>query len=335
MNKMEQDSFSTLTEALKRDATDIHFSPGEKDVSIHFRVDGYRLLYRKISIQAYHKLLSYYKFSSGMDIAEQRIPQDGTQPFVWNSTYYDLRLSTLPLPYSESLVIRLLPRTAAPDLNQLFLFPDQADQLLNWIQKPAGIILFTGSTGCGKSTTMYALMREATKKFGLQTISLEDPVEQSVEHILQVQVNEKAGFDYDIGLKAALRHDPDIIMVGEIRDHHTAKFAFRAALTGHLVLSTVHAKNAYGTLDRLKEMGLSTVDLQQSIIGIASQQLVTLLPSEKQKRLKGRAAVCETLTDDYLNRALHGLPINQAKNFTSFDQLRKKAHALGYIHAEL
>ncbi|RPF55641.1 competence type IV pilus ATPase ComGA [Aquisalibacillus elongatus] len=323
----EIQSSKLLTEAIKNSATDIHFTPNDYGISIHFRINGYRWYYGEISYKSYHTLLSYYKFSSGMDIAEHRIPQNGTIQFQGKDYLYDLRLSTLPTRDIESLAIRLLPTNYFPDIEHLFVFPSQASQLVSWINKRAGMILFTGPTGSGKTTTMYALLKKSIELYGFQAITLEDPVEQPIQNLLQVQVNEKAGFDYDVGLKAALRHDPDVIMVGEIRDEKTAKFAFKTALTGHLVLSTVHAKDAYGTIARLKEMGMKQSDLSESIIGIASQQLVKMDRTNKSEQT--RAALAELLTGQNLKQALMGKP--PTPDYQSFQDLRRKAHAHGYI----
>ncbi|MET3684287.1 competence protein ComGA [Alkalibacillus flavidus] len=322
MDYPDQLSETILKHAVEHHATDIHFSPEELDVPIYFRINGYRWFYKRISSKEYQTLVSYYKFSSGMDIAEHRLPQDGTLSYHVNQQAYFLRLSTLPLDETESLAIRLLPNYHTPSLDQLFLFPEQRDTLLNWIKQPAGIILFTGPTGSGKSSTMFTLMQEAIKQYGYQAISLEDPIEKQVDQILQVQVNEKAGFDYDVGLKAALRHDPDVITVGEIRDQATASFAFRAALTGHLVLTTVHAKNATGTIDRLLDMGISKTDLKQTLIGIASQKLVTL--SHKGQQLFGqpRAAIAEILEGNQLQQAINGYQDKEINGFQSFEVIQ-------------
>ncbi|MDY0396673.1 GspE family protein [Virgibacillus halophilus] len=193
------------------------------------------------------------------------------------------------------------------------------------------MILFTGPTGSGKTSTLYALLQSVIQDGSYQTITLEDPIEKDLSDILQVQINEKAGITYQAGLKAALRHDPDIIMVGEIRDDYTAQFAFEASLTGHLVLSTLHAKNAQGTIGRLLEMGLKAGDLEQSLIGIASLQL---LPLHFANKAQGRAAIMETLDGDDLQRII--LQYNKAFRplAKSFNHLRKKAYAYGYISNE-
>src|SRR5699024_182224 len=257
-------------------ASDIHFYPFSEQVNIYFRVFGNRMLHKTISASQYQLLLTYYKFTSGMDIGEVRKPQNGTIIHEQPSHRYALRLSTLPVNHLESLAIRILPQENNLTLDKLFLFPNQLKRLKKWIASRNGIILLTGPTGSGKTTTLYALLQSILAEKSYQTITLEDPIEKEIRDILQVQVNEKAGLTYQTGLKAALRHDPDIIMVGEIRDRFTAEFAFDASLTGHLVLSTLHAKNAAGTIHRLLEMGIKESDLQQSLIAVAALQLVPI-----------------------------------------------------------
>jgi len=178
---------------------------------------------------------------------------------------------------------------------------------------------------------MYALLESYLKEKSCQAITLEDPIEKDVEDILQVQVNEKAGMTYQAGLKAALRHDPDILMVGEIRDASTAEFAFEAALTGHLVLSTLHAKNAVGTIHRLREMGIGKSDIDQSLIAVASVDLLTISVGDKGIR---RAAIMELLEGTHLEHVIWGRQKAQ-KTYHNFEHLRKKAFAYGFIHEEV
>ncbi|WP_231572562.1 GspE family protein [Halobacillus sp. BBL2006] len=190
-------------------------------------------------------------------------------------------------------------------------------------------IYVTLSTGCGKTTTLYALLQSLMNHRSFQAITLEDPIEKDLNNIIQVQVNERAGITYDTGLKAALRHDPDLLMVGEIRDQATAQFAFRAALSGHLVISTIHAKDAYGTIRRLKEMNIQQADLEQTLIAIAAQQLV---PLHGNTFLPKRTAILEMLDNGLLHHAINDLSPYTQKEFRSFSNLRRKAYALGYIH---
>ena len=317
-----------LTAAFEVQASDIHFYPFSDDTDIYFRIHGKRIFYKRIRIQQYQLLLTYYKFTSEMDIGEIRKPQNGIINYRETSQVYSLRLSTLPINHTESLAIRILPQEENLTLEQLFLFPNQLHQLKEWITNRAGIILFTGPTGSGKTTTLYALLQAILKEKSYQTITLEDPIEKEINDILQVQVNEKAGITYQTGLKAALRHDPDIIMIGEIRDKYTAQFAFDASLTGHLVLSTLHAKNAEGTIHRLLEMGLNQTDLQQSLIAVAALQLI---PVQQNNHTKRRAAILELLDGKSLENTLNRNASDEANTIQSFDHLRKKAFAYGYI----
>jgi competence protein ComGA len=314
-----------ITSAIKEQATDIHFYPFNTTTNIYFRIHGKRILFKQIAKSKYELLLTHYKFTSGMDIGEIRKPQNGTLPFQILSQNFSLRLSTLPVNQLESLAIRILPEKLHLSLDQLFLFKSQLTKIKTWMKFRSGLILLSGPTGSGKTTTLYALLEEILKEESFQTITLEDPIEKNIQDILQVQVNEKAGITYQTGLKAALRHDPDIIMVGEIRDRQTAKFAFEASLTGHLVLSTIHAKNTTGTIYRLLEMGLTKVELEQSLIGVSSIQLLPLLSGTQ------RAAVLELLDENLLKQVIHGQQVNLNQYMHSFDYIRKKALRYGFI----
>ncbi|GGK03226.1 ComG operon protein 1 [Lentibacillus kapialis] len=324
-------SESLLQSAVKVNASDIHFYPFSKQVNIYFRINGNRMLHKTISASQYQLLLTYYKFTSGMDIGEVRKPQNGTIIHEQLNNCYALRLSTLPVNHLESLAIRILPQENNLTLDKLFLFPNQLKKLKEWITGRNGIILLTGPTGSGKTTTLYALLQSILSEKSYQTITLEDPIEKEIRDILQVQVNEKAGITYQTGLKAALRHDPDIIMVGEIRDRFTAEFAFDASLTGHLVLSTLHAKNAAGTIHRLLEMGIKSSDLMQSLIAVAALQLV---PIQINQHITRRAAIMELLDGQLLETVIKGEDIPSAHYFHTFHHLRKKAYAYGFIGNE-
>ncbi|GAB4073465.1 competence protein ComGA [Barrientosiimonas marina] len=324
-------SKNLLQSAVNANASDIHFYPLTNHVSIFFRVHGKRNLHKTISASQYQLLLTYYKFTSGMDIGEVRKPQNGTTTYEQISCHYALRLSTLPIKHTESLAIRILPQENNLTLDNLFLFPDQLTQLKKWITNKSGIILLTGPTGSGKTTTLYALLQKILTEASLQTITLEDPIEKDIDNILQVQVNEKAGMTYQTGLKAALRHDPDILMIGEIRDRFTAEFAFEASLTGHLVLSTLHAKNARGTISRLLDMGMKKNDLRQSLIAVAALEL---LPVDRNQQTTRRAAIMELLEGPALENTINGGEPLSNNQFHTFQHLRKKALAYGFITNE-
>ncbi|RDW21936.1 competence type IV pilus ATPase ComGA [Oceanobacillus chungangensis] len=330
MNPTSTLSKRLLQAAIEHHATDLHFYPFPKQTDIYFRIHGKRKLFKQIKTEQYQLLLTFYKFTSGMDIGESRKPQNGTLAHYEKSNLYSLRLSTLPVNQRESLAVRILPQTENVALENLFLFPAQFKKLKKWISKRAGLILLTGPTGSGKTTTMYALLQAILQEESYQTITLEDPIEKEIDDILQVQVNEKAGITYQTGLRAALRHDPDILMIGEIRDKYTAQFAFEAALTGHLVLSTLHAKDTLGTIHRLQEMGIEQIFLEQTLIAIASIQLIPLTINKKEQR----AAVLELLDETQLKDALKGVDIRKSIPFQSFYHLRKKAFAYGFISEE-
>ncbi|MFD1360689.1 competence type IV pilus ATPase ComGA [Lentibacillus salinarum] len=321
-----------LQTAVNANASDIHFYPFSDQVTIYFRVFGKRIRHRTISANQYQLLLTYYKFTSGMDIGEVRKPQNGTTIHEQFDHHYALRLSTLPVAQTESLAIRILPQESNLTLDNLFLFPNQLNKLKKWITNKSGIILLTGPTGSGKTTTLYALLQKILTEKSYQTITLEDPIEKEINDILQVQVNEKAGMTYQTGLKAALRHDPDIIMIGEIRDRFTAQFAFDASLTGHLVLSTLHAKNAAGTVQRLIELGMKETDLKQSLIAVAALQL---LPVQINQHVARRGAIMELLDGTLLeDTIINGGDMLSTDHFHTFDHLRKKAFAYGFIAEE-
>ena len=321
-----------LEHAYKRFASDIHFYPLRKQTNIYFRINGKRVLYRSITNAEYELLLAYYKFSSKMDIGEIRKPQNGTITHHSKHGTYSLRLSTLPLNHDESLAIRILPQEENYTMDHLFLFPSQMNILKSWTKHRSGIILMTGPTGSGKTTTLYSLLEDILQEESYQAITLEDPIEKELHHILQVQINERAGITYQTGLKAALRHDPDILMVGEIRDKFTAQFSFEAALTGHLVLSTLHAKDTVGTIHRLLDMGIKQVELEQSLIAVAA---IDLLPIKVQGEEKRRGAILELLDGERLKTVLRGGDLPDINNHVhSFHYLRKRALAYGFISEE-
>ncbi|MDY7046117.1 competence type IV pilus ATPase ComGA [Virgibacillus sp. M23] len=328
MNPAVALSEQILHHAIIMEASDIHFSPSAEKATIYFRIQGKRQFFKSIPASTYQLLLTYFKFNSSMDIGELRRPQNGTIKFYLESLVYSLRLSTLPVKGTESLAIRILPQEETLPIDQLFLFPKQLKHMMRWITKRSGLILITGPTGSGKTTTLYAILSSILKDKPFQAITLEDPIEKELEDILQVQLNEKAGITYQSGFKAALRHDPDIIMVGEIRDAGTAHFALEASLSGHLVLSTIHATHGLGTIFRLKEFGLTTADLIQSLIAIASIQLIPISTIKHANRL---GAILELLDGTLLEKHIKGKEFNRLTGYQTFDHLRRKALAYGYI----
>ncbi|HLQ83946.1 MAG TPA: competence type IV pilus ATPase ComGA [Pseudogracilibacillus sp.] len=318
-----------LEKACKKGASDIHFHPNPETnkVQVYFRLLGKRVFVKNIQRRMFEVILTYFKYRSNMDIGETRRPQNGILSYETDAgELYSLRLSTLPLLANESLTIRLLPQSNL-QVNRLFLFPQQFLRMKKWLQQEAGIIFFTGPTGCGKSTTMYALLEAILREQSFQAITLEDPIERTLEDVIQVEINERRGVTYEAGLKAALRHDPDIIMIGEIRDEATAQFAFQASLTGHLVLSTIHAKNAKGTIDRLLDLNVTRGDLAQSVIAIASIQLLPILHGEQEER----AAIVEMLDGPHLENIILNENDSETNQFQTFHQLKEKAYIYGFI----
>lgn len=328
-NKATTFAKQLLKDSFEQNASDIHFYPlpNSEVVAIFYRQLGKRIYIREITRAFYNILITYFKFTANMDIGDTRRPQNGMITWETKDNVYQLRLSTLPVNKSESLTIRILPQNKVQKLEELFLFPFQYKRIKQWLNNESGIILFTGPTGSGKSTTMYSLLEELIEQRASQVITLEEPIERKVDHALQVEVNERAGITYQSGLKAALRHDPDVILIGEIRDEETATFTLRASLTGHLVLTTLHAKNALGTIERLLDLGIRQVDLRQSLIGIAALRLIPIITKGEIRR---RAAIVELLDDFSLAKAIMGEKISDA-HFHSFQYLKRKALRYGFI----
>lgn len=268
---------SILSQAVQGRCSDIHMEPQEGDMRIRFRVDGelYEVLH--IPKASEPAVVSRLKIMAGMDIAEKRVPQDGRFALNMEGREIDFRVSTLPTTYGEKVVLRILDRAnALTRIEQLGLTPQNQEKLLRLAKRPHGMLIVTGPTGSGKTSTLYALLNEINS-IDKNIITLEDPVEYTLAGINQVQINVKAGLTFASGLRSVLRQDPDIIMVGEIRDNETAELAVKAALTGHLVLSTLHTNSAAGTVARLLDMGIEGFLLSSSLIGIVSQRLVRKL----------------------------------------------------------
>jgi competence protein ComGA len=330
-----------VTKAKNFGASDIHLLPKKDQFDIYFRLDGKLHLIQREKSEIIHRLISHFKFLGSMDIGEKRRPQSGTLTLKINDESVFLRLSTLPILNNESLVIRIHPQEKVIPLERLSLFPTERIKLLSLLKHSHGLLLFTGPTGCGKTTTLYALLQAAKENFSRSIITLEDPIEKRTEDIFQVQVNEKAGVTYSSGLRAILRHDPDVIMVGEIRDEETAHIAIRAALSGHLVLTTLHAKDTKGSLYRLLELGVQKEELFQSLVGVVSQRLVPIkcpfckgecTPQCRSLRKIKRLSVYELLYGKTLRKVMN--EINGKDEFYEIKTLNKqfiKGFALGYI----
>lgn len=273
---------SIISQAIVMKSSDIHIEPFEKNIRVRIRIDGDLQEIMSFSRRSHMAIVARIKIMGKMDIAERRIPQDGRIETEIDGKEIDMRISTLPTVYGEKVVIRLLDRDGF-DFNKEDLgFSDNDLKTFNRIIKqPYGIVLVTGPTGSGKTTTLYAVLKDINKE-EKNIITVEDPVEYKLHGINQVQVNVKAGLTFAGGLRSILRQDPDIIMIGEIRDSETAEIAIRAAITGHLVLSTLHTNDTASTVIRLVDMGIEPYLVSSSVVGIISQRLVKrLCPSCK------------------------------------------------------
>ena len=263
-----------ILEAIEAKASDIHVEPFEKSLKLKYRMDG---ALREISPPPRHlyaAIVSRVKIMGGMNIAERFVPQDGHIAFAGAKGKVDIRVSTVPTVFGESLVMRILDRSVGLiELENLGLKDERLQIIEHILEKPHGIMLVTGPTGSGKTTTLYAALNKlyAPEK---KIITIEDPVEYQLEGINQIPVNKKRGVDFATGLRAILRQDPDVIMVGEIRDNETADIAIRSALTGHMVFSTLHTNDAVGAITRLQDMHIEKYLLASSLEGILAQRLV-------------------------------------------------------------
>ena len=261
-----------LENAYKLQASDIHLEPQEKYLQIRYRIDGKLILIYKASNKISNFLISYLKLISNLDIAEKRLPQDGK--FIFSAQNIDIRISTIPVLFGEKVVLRLLGnKENLLNLNQMGFSKMNLKYFKDMISASSGLIVITGPVNSGKSTLLYASLNYLNR-LDTNIITIEDPVELNLDGINQMQVNQKAGMDYAVALKASLRQDPDIVMIGEIRDEMVAKQAITTALTGHLVLTTLHTKNALGVPARLIDLGVSPVMLSIALLGMTSQRLV-------------------------------------------------------------
>ncbi|MPL93635.1 hypothetical protein SDC9_39769 [bioreactor metagenome] len=285
-----------LAKAISLNASDIHFEPQEEDIFIRFRVDGVLIDFTKIKNNEYQKLLSKIKLNGNMDITERRRPQDGKTLINIKNKSYDLRLSTIPIIYGEKLVIRILyGEVFNYDINSLNMNENQLRKLKKIMSLKHGLVIINGPTGSGKSSTLYCILKEINKK-DINITTLEDPIEVMIKGINQVSLNRKANITFATGLRSILRQDPDVLMIGEIRDEETANMAVTASLTGHKVYSTIHTKTPQEVYFRLEDMGVKSYLIKDSLIGIISQRLIRVLcdnckKEEKQVLFKGKEIV--------------------------------------------
>lgn len=270
---------SIIQQAVEMRASDIHIEPWDEEIRIRFRIDGDLHEIMKLSINSLSALITRIKIIGRMDIAEKRIPQDGRVETKVNGKEIDMRISSIPTVYGEKIVLRLLDRSNFMFTKAELGFKEENLKQFNRIlEQPYGMVLVTGPTGSGKTTTLYAVLKELNK-VEKNIITIEDPVEYKLEGINQVQINPKAGLTFASGLRSILRQDPDVIMVGEIRDSETAKIAIRAAITGHLVLSTLHTNDSPSSIVRLIDMGVEPYLVSSALIGVVTQRLIKELCS--------------------------------------------------------
>jgi len=338
-----------LSVALSYRTTDVHITPSDITTRIMFRIDGMMTLSYVLPVKLHQRLITNLKIKSEMDISEQRKPQDGRMSFNFLGDNFDIRVSTIRTNNGENMVLRLLPSRGNTilGLNDLGFEEEQLKRISSLFTKPNGILLVTGPAGSGKTTTLYAALKEQDA-IGKNILTVEDPIEYEFSMIKQTQVNEKAGYTFASAIRNFLRQDPDVILIGEIRDEETAMLAVRAALTGHLVLSTLHTNTALGAIARLKDLGISPYLLSSSLIGIISQRLcrvlcekckIAYIPTNEEKKkyflsdkdiiyqpvgcpscretgYRGRIAVSEELvfTSNILSLLAEDAPLTKIKN---------------------
>ena len=293
---------SILSEAIKQEASDIHFEPQKDSLRVRFRLDG--ILYERFSIPKglQPPVISRIKITSGIDIAERRRPQDGRINILAGNKEYDIRVSTLPDLHGEKVVLRILDKQSIrTDLQTVGLNDNELATVFDLIKHPYGMILITGPTGSGKSTTLYSILNKLNDTTR-NIVTVEDPIEYALAGINQTAVNVRAGYTFATGMRHILRQDPDIIMIGEIRDLETAEIAIQAALTGHLVLSTLHTNSAPGAILRLLDMGVEPFLISSSVVGVIAQRLVRVLCQHCAQECEISAELLKDISD-YLPEA--------------------------------
>ena len=293
-----------ILDSVKAGASDIHLDHNDNFLKVRIRIDGILNDYADIPNEVKQNVVTRIKILSGMNITETRLPQDGAIKTELGGMDLDMRVSSLPTKKGEKIVIRILDYTRSTQgIEYLFFSEENYKKILKMISAPNGIILVTGATGSGKSTTVYSFLKKLNVK-GTNLITVEDPVEMEIEGINQVQVNSDIGLDFATVLRSILRQDPNVIMIGEIRDTETAQIAVRASITGHLVLSTLHTNNSLTTIERLIDMDVERYLLASALSGIVSQKLARKL-CDKCKQVRETTAYEKQLFKNYL-----GLDIN-------------------------
>lgn len=305
--------------ALKKKATDIHLVL-TNELVIRFRVFGQLVEYERCDKEKGGKLLNYIKYKALINTNYRLLPQTGDIQICIENKDYNLRVSYLPSTSFESIVIRILNNHEILKIDQL-TYQSQIKDYLYWLTKQtSGLFLISGTTGSGKSTTLYTVLREIVKQKNKNVITIEDPIEIHIDGCLQVELNDKLGITYHQTLKQILRHDPDVIMIGEIRDEETAKIAITCALTGHLVLSTIHASNAPLSLKRLMNLGVDELDLEDVVVGIMSQKMKYDLKNQRV------VVLSELLTKENIKDYFH----KHILSYSTFEDEAKKLIEQGF-----
>ena len=289
-----------ILDSAKAGASDIHFDHSDNYLKVRIRIDGILNDYADIPNEVKNNVVTRIKILSGMNITETRLPQDGAIKTEIGGLNLDMRVSSLPTKKGEKIVIRILDYSRSMQgIEYLFFSEENYKKILKMIAAPNGIILVTGATGSGKSTTVYSFLQKLNVK-GTNLITVEDPVEMDIEGINQVQVNSDIGLDFATVLRSILRQDPNVIMIGEIRDSETAQIAVRASITGHLVLSTLHTNNSLTTIERLLDMEVERYLLASALSGIVSQKLARKL-CDKCKKARPTTSYEKQMFKNYLN----------------------------------
>lgn len=339
--ELEEMASGMIAKAHFTGVSDIHILPeGEAVFLIYFRIGGNMVLHKTVEAMEGERLISYFKYIANMDVGERRRPQSGSANLENEYGVCALRFSTITnYRAQETMVIRLLNQVKQRLLRTTAFFQQEVQEIERLAKFKSGLLLFSGPVGSGKTTTMYQLIRESSQKHKQQVITVEDPVEIEEPSFLQCQVNEKAGISYSTLLRSSLRHHPDVLIIGEIRDEETAKMAIRGALTGHLILASIHAKNALGVLSRLEELGVSKEQLRQSLLGIVYQKLIPRycplcqgdcqLACGHYKTENKRAVLYEVMSKHQLDQPQKTTTANR-----TFNHLLRKATAYGYVSEE-
>ncbi|MCI8282602.1 MAG: type II/IV secretion system protein [Lachnospiraceae bacterium] len=289
---------SLVERAIKSSASDIHIEPFERETKVRMRIDGVILEYISMQRNVHQPLIARIKIMAGLDIAEKRIPQDGHFRVRTEGGYVNIRVSLMPTVFGEKAVLRLLTSSGEMDYaGQFGMTEESYRRFLPMLESSHGIIYITGPTGSGKSTTLYMILEYLSGRM-LNISTIEDPVEKNVPGIIQTQVNPTAGLTFETGLRALLRQDPDVIMVGETRDGETAGISVRAAITGHMVLSTLHTNDAASSIVRLEDMGVETYLAANSLVGIVAQRLLRKVCTNCAQEMETTAQEREFLGED-------------------------------------